>query len=297
MSNSKKWIDNALTRFLIREPVVVLLILINSVVLFLDEFPSINRDYHKPLHIIDIICILYFIVEAAIKIGIHGYRTYIRNPWNKFDFLIVLASLPALIDFFIDASTSAFSIFLVLRLGRLFRFFRVLRFIPNAQHIFEGVVRSLKASVGVFVILLILNLTFAMGATLLFGDVAPEYFGDPIISTYSLFKVFTVEGWYEIPDALASRENAPDIIPWMRAYFVFAVMIGGILGLSLANAIFVDEMTADNTEKVEEMVRSMHAEMKAQHQKTLREQEEIRRQLQAEISRLRALLESNRDRE
>ena len=154
--------------------------------------------------------------------------------------------------------------------------------------------RSLKASVGVFIILFILLLTFAMGATLMFGEIAPEYFGDPIISTYSLFKVFTVEGWFEIPDKLAENPGAAHLINWMRLYFVAAVMVGGILGLSLANAIFVDEMTADNTDKVEDMVRRLHDEMADLHQKTQGEQQQAWSQVQAEIARLQHLIENSR---
>ena len=52
-------------------------------------------------------------------------------------------------------------------------------------------------------------------------------------------------------------------------YFVVAVAIGGLLGLSLANAVFVDEMTMDNTDELEakidrliDKVESLEAELK-----------------------------------
>lgn len=41
----------------------------------------------------------------------------------------------------------------------------------------------------------------------------------------------------------------------------YSVLIGGILGLSLANAVFVDEMTADNTKKAEEMIMELKEEI------------------------------------
>ena len=37
-----------------------------------------------------------------------------------------------------------------------------------------------------------------------------------------------------------------------RVYFIIVVLTGGIFGMSLANAVFVDEMTSDNTQLVEE---------------------------------------------
>ena len=79
---------------------------------------------------------------------------------------------------------------------------------------------------------------------MLFGGTSPEHIGDPLRSAYSLFKVFTVEGWHEIPDDL-KKNGADDVqVMLLRVYFVVAVLIGGILGLSLANAVFVDEMTS-----------------------------------------------------
>ena len=44
---------------------------------------------------------------------------------------------------------------------------------------------------------------------------------------------------------------------------MMCVMVGGILGLSLANAVFVDEMTIDNTRELEEKVDVLLEEMKA----------------------------------
>ena len=44
-------------------------------------------------------------------------------------------------------------------------------------------------------------------------------------------------------------------------YFAFIVLIGGIFGMSLANAIFVDEMTIDNNAKVEEQLDRMEIQM------------------------------------
>ena len=100
----KKWADNPVFHLLINEFLVVSLILLNSLVLFLDEFPDIHAGYHQVLYRIDMACIFYFMLEATIKIGQLGFKPYINNPWNKFDFLIVVASLPALAQLFMETS-------------------------------------------------------------------------------------------------------------------------------------------------------------------------------------------------
>jgi len=48
-----------------------------------------------------------------------------------------------------------------------------------------------------------------------------------------------------------------------RVFFVIAVLVGGILGLSLANAVFVDEMMMDNTDVLERKVDLLTEELRA----------------------------------
>ena len=253
---------NPIATVLIREPTVMAVIVLNAVVLFLDAFPAVHRATGGGLFWVDYGCMVFFVVEAAIKIRRAGWRGYWRSGWNRLDFVVVLGSLPLLASPVVGADLEEFAVLLLLRLGRLLRFARVMRFVPNAADIVRGVLRALKASVAVFLVLFVLNLILAMGANLLFADDAPRHFGDPLVSLYSLFKVFTVEGWHEIPDEMAQAGAAPALVFWMRSYFVLAVLVGGLLGLSLANAIFVDEMTADNTKEVERMVTELREELR-----------------------------------
>ncbi len=238
--------------FFIHEKTVITIIIINALALFLDAFPSVHAKTYNLLYLVDYCCVIYFILEIFIKIRLSTFKLFWENGWNRFDFIIVLASTPVLLTPIIDLRS--FSVILILRLSRLLRMMKVLRFIPNSEKLAEGIGRALKASVGVFVALFFLNLLLATGATMLFSTAAPEYFGNPLTSLYTLFKVFTVEGWYEIPDMLASQNHSMYWIMLVRGYFILSVIVGGILGLSLANAVFVDEMTIDNTQKAEEML-------------------------------------------
>ena len=73
--------------------------------------------------------------------------------------------------------------------------------------------------------------------------------------------MFTVEGWYEIPQDIADRTDSDLLVGITRFYFVMIVLIGGIFGMSLANAIFVDEMTMDNTRELEDKIDALHHEI------------------------------------
>jgi voltage-gated sodium channel len=251
---------------LVSDRLVMTVIVLNATALVLHEMAPRGSAMRAFWYWIDYVCVVFFLVEALIKIRRDGWRRYWANGWNKFDFTVVVVSLPALLGPFFDVSR--FALILILRLGRLFRLFRVLRFIPNLDHLVTGVRRALRASIGVFLALLLINLILAVMATLLFRDLDPEHFGDPISSGYSIFQVFTVEGWNDIAENLETRAaetkstNPKLLIAGTRIFFVAAVLIGGILGLSLANAVFVDEMMMDNTEILERKVDSLSEEIR-----------------------------------
>jgi len=252
--------ENKLVNFIISEKAVITVIVINALAMFLDAFPSCSSAACGVFTWVDYACVIYFIIEAVLKMIWLDSEEYWDNNWNRFDFFVVIASTPTLLEPFLDVKI--FSAVLILRLGRLARFFKLLRFVPDGPKIWLGVKRALKASVAVFLALLLLNIIFGMGATILFSAVAPDYFANPLVSCYTMFKVFTIEGWHAIPDEVAARATtsaATSII--MKIYFIIAVMIGGILGLSIANAVFVDEMTSDNTLTLEIMVDTLQAEL------------------------------------
>lgn len=246
--------------WLVEEPTVIFAILLNTVALFMLLYVEPGSGQYDLWFGVDYGCVIFFIVEASLKIYRDHFRGYWSSGWNRFDFAIVVVSLPVLATPIIDLH--AFSGVLILRVGRLFRIFRLLRFIPDGQRMVAGIVRSLKASIGVFLALVLVNFILAMGACMLFRELSPEYFGDPVTSLYSMFQVFTVEGWYEIPNLLAERADGQAWATFARIYFVLSVLVGGILGLGLANAVFVDQMTVDNTDPLEARIDLLHEEMR-----------------------------------
>lgn len=88
---------------------------------------------------------------------------------------------------------------------------------------------------------------------------------------YSMFQVFTIEGWNEIPAQVVARIEAAEAgSSWLtaglatglvQAFFATVLLFGGILGLSLANAVFVDEMTIDNTAALEGKVEAVERKL------------------------------------
>lgn len=242
-------------------------ILVNAVIIFMLYFPGWR---HEPwLEFIDHLFILFFLLEAGVKIFTLKPKGYFSDPWNRFDLIIVLGSLPSVLVQVIPVPDT--SLLIILRLFRLVRLIRFIRFVPHLSKVIAGLGRALQASVFVLLALLFLNLLLAIFTCHFFADIAPEYFGDPLIASYSIFQMFTVEGWNEIPAQIAKHlsEHKTEagifstsfLIGMTRLYFVLVVLLGGVFGMSLANAVFVDEMTMDNNDAIEQKIDDLHAEV------------------------------------
>ena len=234
----------------LNDTLIFVVILLNSITIFLEGFEEIDISIKQIILIADTIFTIIFVLEAIIKIAHFGWRKYIYENWNKLDFILVIISIPSFLIFFNDKIPIDLSFLLILRIFRVFRFFKFFRFIPGIGHLLKGIQRALKTSIFVLLVFLIYNLLIAVFSCYLFKSLSPDLFGNPLKSFYSIFQVFTVEGWYEIPQALIQEENSISEF-FIKTYFVIILITGGIFGLSLVNSIFVDSMVSDNTDELE----------------------------------------------
>ncbi len=226
-------------------------IVINIIILFLLSFDNIHLHL-RYLEYVDNFLTVFFLMEMIVKVQVMGWRSYISSGWNKMDFVIVLLTTPSVILTFFNLPD--FSLLLILRALRVAKFFRFLKFVPNLNEILSGVGRALKASVFVLIAFFLYNIIISLFSCYLFKEVAPEYFGNALISCYSIFKMFTLEGWYEIPEVIAGRSDSFQLEFFTKFYFIFIVVTGGVFGLSIVNAIFVDEMVSDNNDELESRI-------------------------------------------
>lgn len=232
-------------RFFTNDIIMLVLVLINTGIIFISGFIP---EQGGTLLIIDSLFTLLFLLEAVVKIQVHGFSGYWSNGWNRFDFILVLLALPSCINVF-GYDFPGTNILLSLRMMRAFKSFRLLKFIPNVDSLLNGIKLAFKASYIVAIGMIVFLLIFSIITTFLFGSVAPEYFGNPALSVYSIFRLFTIEGWYEMPEAIAANSGTAMAV-FARIYFSILLFMGGIIGMSLVNSIFVDAMAADNNDEV-----------------------------------------------
>jgi voltage-gated sodium channel len=230
---------------------ILLLIILNAITIFISGF-DFGSNNNLILSAVDNVITILFICELIIKLNEYGKRYFISG-WNKFDFTLILISIPALIAFVFSIEISDFSFLLVFRVMRVFKSFRFLKFVPGIDHLFNGINRALKASIIVLLAFFVYIFIIGIFSFYLFKESSPQYFSNPMVSLYSTFKIFTIEGWFEIPEKVtAGLSTTASFFTFI--YFIFIVLSGGIFGLSLVNSIFVDAMVSDNNDELEKKI-------------------------------------------
>ena len=234
-----------LKNLFLNEKFILGIILLNAVVIYL----QVSGITHPVITALDILCTIVFLLEMIIKHKELGWKGYWSSEWNRLDGILVILSLPSLVELFIPSGLMDLSILLVLRLIRVLRFFRILHFFPNFGQIIKGFKLALRESYAILLAFFVIIIIFGLINCSLFKDIAPAYFATPLDSIYSVFRICTVEGWYDIPDTIAAA-TAPAIGSIVRLYFCLLLIMGGIVGMSFINSIFVDAMVADNNDDV-----------------------------------------------
>jgi voltage-gated sodium channel len=103
-------------------------------------------------------------------------RGFFRDPWNVFDFIVVTLSLMP--------QTGPLS---VLRALRILRVLRLVSAVPTLRRVVGGLIESMPGIGAIAFLLALVYYCFAVMATNLFGEDAPEAFGTMGRSAYTLF--------------------------------------------------------------------------------------------------------------
>lgn len=243
-----------------QSPVIMYLILFNAFILFLHSFPGLST-YHLLFETIDHIITIFFIIEVVYKIRVLGWKRYFSKSWHTFDFLIVLCSAPSILLMIPHVSEILpnLNFLLVLRVARVLKFYRLIEFIPNLKDTLKALNRALRASLFLILAFFVFNFVVSLFTYHIFKDIAPEYFGNGFISFYSIVKTVTGEG-FNVADEVAGQDTGV-LNVLIRFYFVAIILSGGIIGLSLVNTVFINEVTREANNEMEERLKQIQGEL------------------------------------
>ena len=246
-------------KLLLNDKFIGLLIVINTFVticLFYD-----NLSDYAVLKALDYFITILFCCEIALKV--HSFKgSFFKSSWNVFDFIIVVTSSLSLLLPVIGINwveTGSLEKVLILRTFRLFKFFRVARIIPNVDKIYSDLKKAVRVTSGILigggVILVIVGVTLCV----FFKKFDPINFGDPMVSIYTVFRLFSVEGWYEIPDAMCEKTSYLNAT-FIRISFSFIVLFGMFM-LGFIISSISDELAIDNNDEIMQKTKVLEDKM------------------------------------
>lgn len=244
-----------LKHFFLDDTVITVLVILNTLVIFLGGLS--HEDYI--ITMIDDVFTVLFAIEALVKIKSLTWKEYWHEGWNQFDFIVLLLAIPSFANLFFPEMIATNAI-LAFRSFRIFKTLRLMKAIPHIGELLNGIRNAIQSSLLVCIAFAVSLLVVSILTTSLFGRICPEHFGNTGISLYSIFRLFTIEGWYDLPDKIAANSSVL-IGVLARIYFSVLLFVGGILGMSLINSIFVDAIMADNNDDVKVELEEMRKQL------------------------------------
>jgi len=238
---------------------ILVTILLAGVVVGVQTYKAFAREHAIVLNTLDSLILGIFVIEAVIKILAEGNRpqNYFRNPWNIFDFIIVVACL-------LGPVINLGADFLpVLRLARILRVLRLVSAIPKLQLLVSCLLRSLPSMFYVSILLFLLFYIYGTMAVFLFAENDPIHFRNLQTSILSLFRVVTLEDWTDVMYInMYGSENygysSNDLAKWTpissssplggAIFFVSFVLIGTMIVLNLVIGVIMNSMDESNAE-------------------------------------------------
>ncbi|CAJ1397678.1 unnamed protein product [Effrenium voratum] len=203
--------------------------------------PADYEGQTDPWKIVNYCFVGFFCIELLIRIYSRTWWPFIVDNWNKFDTVLVLLSV---FDTFIldqiGGSTGSFSSLRVLRVLRVARVLRLLRFFKPLWLLVIGAFDAMRALLWAWVLISILIYIFAILLTRTVGFAHKEtpeieqYFGNLLLSSFTLFQVMTLEGWGSVARLAMSVE------PWVWIIFVSFLLITTFSIMNMIVSVIVD---------------------------------------------------------
>ncbi|GAA0473885.1 hypothetical protein Aca07nite_83720 [Actinoplanes capillaceus] len=209
------------------EVIIVVMIGANAVLLAVETYPH-SDDVARLLHGLEWVFRIVFVAEIAMRILAYGRhpRDFFHHGWNVFDFVVIVAVfIPGL-----HGDSAA------LRVIRIARVLRLVRFSPGLRTIVAALLRSLPGVGGFLALALVTLYVYGMAGWLIFQDSAPEQYGTLGRAVLTLFVLLSLE---TLPDLIA---QGMQLSPWTLVYYVSYVLITVNLLVNILIAVIVNSM-------------------------------------------------------
>jgi voltage-gated sodium channel len=234
----------------------------------IETYQAADSPWRHLLEGIDLFILLIFTAEFVLKLLAEG-RSYFRDPWNLFDFLVVAVCWLAHLLPDVNAGFVA-----VIRLARVLRVLRLVHALPQLKMLVDAMLKSIPSMGYVGIMLLLLYYIYGAMGVFLFRENDPLHFGTLHTAMLSLFRISTLEGWTEImyvnmfgcddPKWGYGPEsgclNPQPLGSASVLYFVSFVLVGTMIVLNLFIGVIMNAM---DEVRAEQALENRHARKEA----------------------------------
>jgi voltage-gated sodium channel len=217
------------------DAVMLCVIGLNAVVLGLETYEQVDRRHGDTLHLLNEVFLGAFVVELLIRMTAcwPSPRDFFRRGWNVFDFVVIFGSfLPGLRE---NAT--------LLRMLRLARVVRAVRFLPDLKVLIAAVGRSVPGVASLAAATLLLVYLYAMLGWVIFNDHDPANFGNVGQAMITMFVLLTLEN---LPTYIEKGQELSDLT---IAFYVSYVLIASFLVFNLFIGIVLNSMEGAREEE------------------------------------------------
>nr|XP_014290084.1 voltage-dependent calcium channel type A subunit alpha-1 isoform X17 [Halyomorpha halys] len=241
---------------------VIVLVFFNTVCVAVEHYGQ--PDYlEKFLFYAEYVFLGLFMMEMLIKMYALGPRIYFESAFNRFDCIVICASIFEVVWSAVKSGSFGLS---VLRALRLLRIFKVTKYWASLRNLVISLLNSMRSIISLLFLLFLFILIFALLGMQLFGGqfnfedgTPPTNFNTFPIALLTVFQILTGEDWNEVMYYGIQSQGGHKKGGMVYAlYFIVLVLFGNYTLLNVFLAIAVDnlanaqELTAQEEEQEEE---------------------------------------------
>lgn len=243
------------------ETLIMVMICLNMLVMMIQHYGQ-SEQVDLTMNVINLVFTAIFTLEALVRIVALRLH-YFTQPWNIFDFSIVVLSIIGIVleylDYKLFVTPSLFRVARVFRIGRLLRFYKGAR---GIRRLLFALVISLPALFNIGALLFLVMFIYAIIGMSSFGYVKKTGALDDVVNfeTFSssmllLFRLSTSAGWNDVLEPLLikppfceedymGQPNGNCGIPWLAIlYFMSFILLTFLIIINMYIAIILENLS------------------------------------------------------
>jgi voltage-gated sodium channel len=171
---------------------IIVAILLGGIIAGVETY-ELETSSRTALWVIDLVVILFFVIEVVLKIGSSSASSYFQRRSNVFDFVVTVCSFVGVLGVLVSPSTS-----LVPQLLRLLRILELISHSHTMQVVVGGLLHGVMTGLYIMVLCTFLIFLYTWMGTFYFANNDPVNFGTSARTIFTLTKILTLDDWVQI---------------------------------------------------------------------------------------------------